>query len=194
MGGLDCVTCRVADILWSQVMKILGSLTFAGFFFVTCTLFGQDKLPATTAPISIVESAATQPTIALMSPPSAQTADSIAVLWDKPTGAAVEGYDVYMGTALVATTKNTDYTFQGLAAAQEYEISVRAHLKSGDILQSNLVRIATKPQPEVFDITKFGALGDGKTLNTSAIQAAIDACTPGGAVRIPPGTFLSGAL
>jgi exo-poly-alpha-galacturonosidase len=73
-----------------------------------------------------VESAATQPTITLLSPPSAQTADSIAILWDKPAGANVSGYDVYVGDMLVATTKNTDFTLQKLNAAQAYAISVRA--------------------------------------------------------------------
>ena len=64
-----------------------------------------------------------------MSPPSAQTADSIAILWNKPAGLSVESYDVYFGSALVTTTKFTDYTFQGLGAGKKYEISVRAHVK-----------------------------------------------------------------
>jgi len=131
---------------------------------------------------------------ALMSPPAAQTADSIAVLWDKPAGVSVEGYDVYLGSNFVATTEHTDYTFQGLAAAQEFEISVRAHVADGKLLQSNPVRITTKPQPQVFDITTHGAAGDGKTLNTHAIQAAINECSAGGVVRIPAGVFLCGAI
>jgi len=135
-----------------------------------------------------------QAIFALMSPPAAQTADSIAVLWDKPAGVSVEGYDVYLGGTFVATTKNTDYTLQRLAAAQEYEISVRARVTTGKTLQSNIVRIATKPRPQVFDVTTYGAAGDGKTLNTHAIQAAIDACSAGGVVRIPAGVFLSGAI
>lgn len=130
----------------------------------------------------------------LMSPPAAQTADSIAVLWDKPAGVSVEGYDVYLGSTFVGTTKNTDYTLQGLAAAQEYDISVHARVTAGKPLQSNIVRVATRPQPRVFDITTYGAAGDGKTLNTRAIQAAIDACGPGGVVRIPAGVFLCGAI
>jgi len=131
---------------------------------------------------------------ALMSPPAAQTADSIAVLWDKPAGVSVESYDVYLGSNFVATTEHTDYTLQGLAAAHEYEISVRARVADGKFLQSSPVRIATKPQPQVFDITTYGAVGDGKTLNTHAIQAAIDACSAGGVVRIPAGVFLCGAI
>jgi polygalacturonase len=135
-----------------------------------------------------------QASVALMSPPAAQTADSIAVLWDKPAGVSVEGYDVYLGRTLVATTKNTDYTLQGLAAAQEYDVSVSARVKAGKPLLSNPVRIATKSQPQVFDVTTYGAAGDGKTLNTRAIQAAIDACSPGGVVHVPAGVFLCGAI
>ncbi len=45
-------------------------------------------------------------------------------------------------------------------------------------------------------ITEFGALPDGATINTRAIQAAIDhmASRRGGTVVIPQGTFVSGAL
>lgn len=48
----------------------------------------------------------------------------------------------------------------------------------------------------VFNVTAFGAVGDGKTLCTAAIQSAIDACSKigGGAVIVPPGVFLTGPL
>lgn len=46
------------------------------------------------------------------------------------------------------------------------------------------------------NITDFGAIGDGLTLNTSAIQMAIDSCnaTGGGEVLVPSGTYLSGTI
>jgi polygalacturonase len=46
------------------------------------------------------------------------------------------------------------------------------------------------------NITQFGAVGDGQTLNTGAIQQAIDACTRqgGGKVVFPAGRFLSGTV
>lgn len=49
---------------------------------------------------------------------------------------------------------------------------------------------------QVVDITKLGAVGDGKTMNTRALQVAIDHCATngGGAVVIPPGVFLSGSV
>ena len=48
----------------------------------------------------------------------------------------------------------------------------------------------------MFTITEFGAIGDGKTLNTQAIQAAIEACgsAGGGRVVVPPGCFVTGTL
>lgn len=48
----------------------------------------------------------------------------------------------------------------------------------------------------VFDITKYGAKGDGKTVSTKAIQAALDACTKagGGTVLVPNGVFVTGTI
>jgi polygalacturonase len=48
----------------------------------------------------------------------------------------------------------------------------------------------------VFDVHAYGAVGDAKTLDTKALQAAIDACAQsgGGRVVIAGGTFLSGTL
>lgn len=45
-------------------------------------------------------------------------------------------------------------------------------------------------------VTDFGAVGDGRTLNTIAIQAAIDhqGEKGGGVVIVPPGTFVTGTL
>ncbi len=45
------------------------------------------------------------------------------------------------------------------------------------------------------NVRYFGATGDGKTLDTLAIQQAIDkASTEGGTVVVPKGTYLSGSL
>jgi len=47
-----------------------------------------------------------------------------------------------------------------------------------------------------FYVTDFGAVGDGVTLNTRAIQSAVDACanSGGGRVIFPPGKYLSGTI
>ena len=48
----------------------------------------------------------------------------------------------------------------------------------------------------VYSISDYGAVGDGKTLNTAAIQNAIDACSAagGGRVLVPAGKYLSGTI
>ena len=54
---------------------------------------------------------------------------------------------------------------------------------------------SAKPTRRVL-ITDYGAVGDGQTLNTQAIQTAIDKCAAdgGGTLVIPKGVFLTGAI
>jgi polygalacturonase len=55
---------------------------------------------------------------------------------------------------------------------------------------------SSSSHPKQVAITEQGAVGDGKTLNTKAIQAAIDSCSSsgGGLVVIPEGVFITGSL
>lgn len=52
------------------------------------------------------------------------------------------------------------------------------------------------PKGKLFDAAKYGAVGDGKRINTPSLQAAIDACTAagGGSVYIHDGVFITGTL
>jgi polygalacturonase len=52
---------------------------------------------------------------------------------------------------------------------------------------------ADSPSPHVFDVKESGAKGDGKTLDTDAIQKTLDECAKagGGTIRFPAGTYLS---
>jgi polygalacturonase len=49
---------------------------------------------------------------------------------------------------------------------------------------------------QTFNIIEYGAVGDGKTINTLAVQKAIDACylNGGGKVVIPTGIFITGTI
>jgi hypothetical protein len=49
---------------------------------------------------------------------------------------------------------------------------------------------------QTFDVTSYGAVGDGKTIDTTMLQAALDAASTagGGTVLVPSGTFLSGPI
>jgi len=54
----------------------------------------------------------------------------------------------------------------------------------------------TKFQDKTYNIKDFGAVADGKTLNTLAFQKAIKECTAngGGQVLVPNGKYLTGAI
>jgi hypothetical protein len=59
------------------------------------------------------------------------------------------------------------------------------------------IAAAAAPKPAwYFPVTDFGAVGDGKTLCTAAIQKSVDACAQagGGTVIFPAGKFLTGPI
>ncbi len=55
---------------------------------------------------------------------------------------------------------------------------------------------AASLRPPIWNVADFGAVGDGRTLDTGAISKAITACfeAGGGTVLIPGGRYLTGAL
>jgi polygalacturonase len=61
-------------------------------------------------------------------------------------------------------------------------------------------KMPTVPLPvfaeKIFTVIDFGAVGDGKTLNTEAFAKAIDACSKagGGKVLVPAGNFITGPI
>lgn len=130
----------------------------------------------------------------LMTPPAARTDRSIAVLWNRPASPGVITYNVHLDGKLIATTQHNDFTFDGLIPDREYELSVRSNGEGAAPSRSGTLRVKTQPPRRIVEVTQYGAVGDGKTLNTKAIQAAIAACGAGDLVRIPKGVFLSGAL
>lgn len=88
------------------------------------------------------------------------------------------------------------YTVTGLKPDTSYSFSVRSvDSKGNESVDSIKIEQRTAKANQIFDVTKYGAVGDGKNLDTKSIQAAIDACTPGGEVLIPSGkTFKSGSI
>jgi polygalacturonase len=65
------------------------------------------------------------------------------------------------------------------------------------LIQNRLAVAADATSPaKRYLVTDFGAVADGQTVNTKAIQSAIERCASdgGGVVVVPPGTFMSGAL
>ncbi len=72
---------------------------------------------------------------------------------------------------------------------------------SSDVWKTEYPKILARIKPPKFKkkdylVTKFGAVGDGKTLNTEAFKKAIEECHKkgGGRVVVPKGEWLTGAI
>ena len=127
--------------------------------------------------------------------PASCTEDSFAVLWDKPNGIDILAYNVYINDKAYSSVKHTDYTVYGLESDTEYSVRVSVIDKEGnEVAYSNEIRIKTGKKSQVINVNDFGAAGDGKTVDTKAIQRAIDECGEFGTVYVPKGKYISGAL
>ncbi|WP_449540153.1 fibronectin type III domain-containing protein [Ferdinandcohnia sp. Marseille-Q9671] len=150
--------------------------------------------------------------------------DSITLVWEKPENYSdIVDFNVYMngkkiGSALKDNSgpakdyidnfyENIDkdnfhtkilihnFMVSDLKPNKSYEFYVTSVTADGvESLPSNKITGKTTKVPEVFNITDFGATPDDETKDTVAIQAAIDAATPGSKIVIPTGKFISGEL
>jgi exo-poly-alpha-galacturonosidase len=161
--------------------------------------------------------------VGLRVPALAYDAASVTLIWEKPREHAdIVDYHVYRDGvragsvragsgspaepylhAFAADPANarqvrvlpTTFTVTGLRARHRYTFTVRSVDAAGrESRDSAPVTRSTTGVSPVFDVRAYGAVGDGRTLDTAAIQAAIDACRPGGTVLLSGGTFRSGAL
>lgn len=115
----------------------------------------------------------------------------ITIDWDLPECAGAEAaYEMMLDGARVGETRHTHYTFAGLKPEQTYKVA--AALVGGGWQRS--IAVTTAAYRRRIDVTAYGAVGDGVTMNTEALQRAIDDCGRGEQVYIPAGVFLTGAL
>lgn len=123
-------------------------------------------------------------------------ARSATVVWDKPANYAdIVRYHIFLNGKEAGLAAKCNFKVEGLRPEGAYAISIKAEDKSGALSRaSDEITFTTHKEGRVLNVTDFGALGDNATLNTKAIQSAIDACPEQGTVLIPRGTFLSGAL
>lgn len=148
--------------------------------------FANDEVPS--APLNVCV------------PVAATTYSSISILWDKPENYKnITGYKVYLdGNPLSVTASNeTYYTADNLEPDTEYTFEVTSLIGENESEKSDVLTAKTDKKGKVHDVRKapYNAKGDGITLDTEAIQSAIDACEDNDVVLIPEEyTFLTGAL
>jgi polygalacturonase len=151
------------------------------FLFTVCAAFAADKTTASA--------------IELLSAPGTTRDTETTLIWSRPEkGGAGQEFEITRDGQVIAATRKTYFTVAGLKTSTHYRFQVSVRSTGGPVAVSNVLEISTAATGRRFDIVQFGAVGDGKTKATKAIQAAIDACTVGGTVVVPRGDFLTGAL
>ena len=171
-------------------MKSLTTPLWLTFVFGLCAFWfgGRASAPSSNAPGAAA--------FRLIAAPQTLRSDEVTLVWDKPDGRSGLSYQVLRDGVVLATTTKTYFTANGLAPEHAYTFSVRTGGAGAGpaALASKALALRTLAKEPVVSVLDHGAVGDGKTLNTRSLQAAIDACPKGGVVRVPQGVFLSGAL
>ncbi len=116
--------------------------------------------------------------------------NEITLWWEY--NADAKSYVAFLNGKEQTMAPSTHVSFYNLSADTEYAIKIIAD--NGNVVFNDVVR--TKKAKNKIDVTKapYFAVGDGKTLNTKALQKALDDCTEKDFVYIPKGIFLSGGL
>ena len=93
---------------------------------------------------------------------------------------AEESFDVVMnGAPALQGVRTNVFSLFDLMPDTVYTVSIG----------EDSITFATAPESGCIDVRAFGAVGDGVTDDTDAIQAAIHACPKKGRVRVSPGTY-----
>ncbi|NMM93082.1 glycosyl hydrolase family 28 protein [Bifidobacterium oedipodis] len=126
------------------------------------------------------------------------TDTTLTVYWDRPEhlGADTE-YTVMVDGADAAHVRHTFATITGLLPEHEYRVTVCVRENtSGETRIVGERRFVTECTKRDIDVSlpPYNAVGDGHTMNTAAIQQALDDCDATSRVVIPAGVFLTGAL
>ena len=114
------------------------------------------------------------------------TDTSITLWWNKPN-TAPDSYSVLLNSQAVFNATKTHCTLKDLAANTEYTV---------EIVGVGTQTLRTRKAIRRIDVTQapYFAKGDGTTLNTAALQQAINNCGADECVYLPKGVYMTGAL
>ena len=101
---------------------------------------------------------------------------------------APEGYEVYLDGAKALQGEANVFSLFDLKPDQCYTVTVRMGERESSLT------IRTRPETCAVSVRAFGAVGDGVTDDTAAIQRAICVLPEGGRLVVPGGTYLTGPI
>lgn len=131
----------------------------------------------------------------LLIAPGTITENLVTLLWDKQSGFDNAIYQVSINGNVVGSTSKTNYTVSNLLPNTSYNVKVEIKQDKNQVVkEANTISFKTASKGKIYNILDYGAKSDSVIKNTKAIQSAINACTAGGTVYVPKGTFVSGAL
>lgn len=134
----------------------------------------------------------------LHAPQEAITDNSVNILWNSSSKIDIPdltAYRVYVNGKERADVTTLGYTVNDLDPSTEYIIKVEAVDSNGNVLAEDETKVTTKVKSQVVNVLDYGAKGNGKVMDTYAIQRAINNCPENGTVYLPKGyIFYSGAL
>ncbi|MBE2212860.1 MAG: hypothetical protein IAE82_03240 [Opitutaceae bacterium] len=130
----------------------------------------------------------------LVAPALARTSSTVLLTWDRPSP-EVTSYQVFCDDNFAGETSRLCFTVKYLPPDSTHRFTVRSRRRLGQFSESCApVTATTKPLGAIIDVRVRGAVGDGVTRDTAAVQRAIDECPAGGTVLIPRGVYLVGHL
>ncbi len=117
--------------------------------------------------------------------------NEIKLWWEYISLKKGERFQIEIDGKAVATTTKSHYNATGLTPEKRYAFRVCLGEK-----EVGACTVQTLPEKKKIDITKppYNGVGDGKTVNTNAIQEALNACKADECVYFPDGVYLTGAL
>ncbi len=123
--------------------------------------------------------------------------NEIKVWWEYVKLYPNESFRLSLNGEVLGCTIKSHFNIKSLSANTEYSINVELIDENGQIKQViGEALTTTSYDKKIIDVTKspYNAIADGKTLNTVAIQKAIDDCSVNECVFFPDGVYLTGAL
>lgn len=124
--------------------------------------------------------------MSLYIPQESVTISAASLVWTPVVGAT--SYRVYCNGRPYKTVNGCELGVRGLLHDRTYEFEVRALLGRVE-MPCGAAKVVTRTSPQEFDAARYGVDSTGQRDSTAALQAAIDACTPGGSVYLAAGRY-----